>query len=229
MYLYRTFGIPLITKKEGEKSMERGAILAAYSEDMAVVLWKDNKPVFLPSNCFAVEPVGNVSRYFAAAKGRKDVPCPKVISEYNPNMGGVDLLNNGEKNYTIQTRVRKWYWAMYSWFLNVSMVQAWRLWRIHKKEENRLARQQEQLDRETKEEEWQNRANELKAKLAREKERTALSEEEWEVVAKRRLTAHKAMLAKEKDEWEVDAKLAEKERKMTEEMPLVDFIQMWCR
>ncbi len=115
----RTNGLPLVTKKECEKNMERGDYLAVYSEDKAIVFWKDNKPVFLASNCFAVEPKGKASRYFGQAKGRKNVPCPKVVMEYNKHMGGVDLMDSSKKNYAIQTRVRKWYWALYNWFLNV--------------------------------------------------------------------------------------------------------------
>lgn len=26
-------------------------------------------------------------------------------------------------------RVKKWYWTIYAWFLNICMVQAWRLYR----------------------------------------------------------------------------------------------------
>ena len=54
--------------------------------------------------------------------------------------GGVDLLDNSEKNYAITTRVKKWYWSIYVWFLNVSMIQAWRLYRAHMAEIYRLAR-----------------------------------------------------------------------------------------
>jgi hypothetical protein len=45
-------------------------------------------------------------------------------------------LDNRVKTYAITTRVRKWYWAIYTWFLGVSMVQAWRLFRLHKREES---------------------------------------------------------------------------------------------
>ncbi len=71
--------------------------MVVYSEDKCVNLWKDNKPVFLASNCFAVEPQGTASRFFGKDKGRKNVSCPKIIMEYNRHMGGVDLLDSGEK------------------------------------------------------------------------------------------------------------------------------------
>jgi hypothetical protein len=109
--------------------MERGEHCVVYSGESCVVQWKDNKAVYLASNCFSVKPMGVVNRYHGVEKGYKQVPCPRLIFEYNKHMGGVDLLDSGEKNYAITTRVRKWYWAIYTWFLNVSMVQAWRLFR----------------------------------------------------------------------------------------------------
>ena len=74
------------------------------------------------------------------------IPQPHLNLSYNSNMGGVDLLDNGEKNYAITTRIRKWYWSVYSWFLNISMVQSWRLYREHMKERSRLLQLQQEED-----------------------------------------------------------------------------------
>jgi hypothetical protein len=54
-----------------------------------------------------------------------------MILKYNKRMGGVDLMDKGEKCYAITTRVKKWYWPICTWYLNISMVQAWRLYRAH--------------------------------------------------------------------------------------------------
>ena len=83
--------------------------------------------------------MGTCQRYSKAEKKYIQVPQPSVNKEYNRNMGSVDLLDSSEKNYAITTRVRKWYWAIYTWFLNVCMVQAWRLYRAHMAERHRLA------------------------------------------------------------------------------------------
>jgi hypothetical protein len=48
--------LPLVTKKECKKNMERGEHMAAYSEGKAIVQWKNNKLVFMAGNCFALEP-----------------------------------------------------------------------------------------------------------------------------------------------------------------------------
>ena len=44
-------------------------------------------------------------------------------------MGGVDLLDNLISSYAIRSRNRKWYWSVYNWFLNATMVQAWRFYK----------------------------------------------------------------------------------------------------
>ena len=44
-------------------------------------------------------------------------------------MGGVDLLDNLIFCYSIRSRNRTWYWGVYNWFLNASMVHAWRFYR----------------------------------------------------------------------------------------------------
>ena len=68
-------------------------------------------------------------RYSRDAKKKLDVSQPHLLKVYNNNMGGVDLLDNLSSCYSIRSRNRKWYWGVYNWFLNVSMVQAWRLYR----------------------------------------------------------------------------------------------------
>jgi len=140
--LNRLHGIPLPTKKESSK-LKRGEHRSVNSMDSTVVLWLDNKPVYMASNVDQEEPVGMCQRYNRKERRYVGVPQPAINSEYNKAMGGVDLLDNSIKNYAISTRVRKWYWAIYTWFLNVCMVQAWRLFRAFHKEKSKLQQQKE--------------------------------------------------------------------------------------
>ena len=148
----RCHGMPLPSKKEFEKKAARGDHNVAYSREICVVQWKDSKAVYLASNCFSPEPLGAVSRYHKSEKVYKNVPIPRLVLLYNTHMGGVDLLDNGAKTYAITTRVKKWYWAIYTWFLCVSMVQAWRLYRLHKREQFMLDRDKENTEQEAWEE-----------------------------------------------------------------------------
>lgn len=92
--------------------------------------------VFIPGIC---------TRYGGTEKGYIEVPCPSNVLSYNDSMGGVDLVNQGHKCYRIHTRVKKWYWALYTWFLNAQMVQAWHLYKatVKKRHQETLVQEQE--------------------------------------------------------------------------------------
>ena len=46
--------IPLPNKREVEREWDRGDIAEVFHEDMTVAVWKDNKPVYMASNCTTV-------------------------------------------------------------------------------------------------------------------------------------------------------------------------------
>ncbi len=64
-------------------------------------------------------------------KGPQLYALPQALYECSIQQvhGGVDLVDNSAKNCAITTRVKKWYWCLYTWFVNIYMVQAWRLYR----------------------------------------------------------------------------------------------------
>ena len=125
----RVVGVPLPNKKEAAKNMARGDMETIYSDNICCTVWRDSQPVVIVSNFTGPDPVGTCKRFAGAGKGYANIPCPKMIQDYNGSMGGVDLLNQTVKNYAITPRQRKWYWPIWTWFLNVQMVQAWRLYR----------------------------------------------------------------------------------------------------
>jgi hypothetical protein len=45
-----------------------------------------------------------------------------------------DMVDNATtKKYAITGHIKKWYWFIYSWFLNICMVQAWHLYMVNMK------------------------------------------------------------------------------------------------
>lgn len=139
MRMNRLAGIPLPSKNQAMKELKRGEAKAVYTADMMVCVWKDNKPVYMASNVDELEPMGTCQRYSREQRKYMSVSQPSINKAYNASMGGVDLLDNSEKNYVIATRVKKWYWNLYPWFLNISMVQAWRLYRAHMAHRHKMA------------------------------------------------------------------------------------------
>lgn len=142
----RIVGVPIPNKQEANKSMQRGAMKTVYKDNSCVTVWKDSQPVFITSNYAGPEPAGTCQRYGGQEKGYVAVPCPKMVLDYNSIMGGVDLLNQNVKNYRITARLKKWYWSLWTWFLNVQMVQAWRLYQHTMKRRHQQLREKEEED-----------------------------------------------------------------------------------
>ena len=85
--------------------------------------------VTIGTNFSKVTPVDKVSRW-VKGKGKVSVDQPKVISEYNKGMGGVDLLDMLLGSYRPNLRSKKWWWPLFANALNIAVVAAFK---IHQK------------------------------------------------------------------------------------------------
>jgi len=74
------------------------------SQDLMILAWKDNQTVYMASNCDGLTPMQECQRYSQKDKKYVTVPQPLTVRRYNASMGGVDVLDNGVKNYAIHTR-----------------------------------------------------------------------------------------------------------------------------
>ena len=139
----RIIGVPVPAKKEAVKVMVRGDLKTVYDDLNCLTVWRDSQPVYMASNFSGPDTVGTCQRFGGSGKGYISVPCPNNVLDYNRTMGGVDLLNQSHKVYRISVRLKKWYWSLYTWFLSVQMVQAWRLFRATMKSRHALALEQQ--------------------------------------------------------------------------------------
>lgn len=96
---------------------------------VALVRWKDSCAVTLASNCNRVYPIVKAKRWSNAEKARIEIDQPFLISQYNKFMGGVDRLDQNIAQYRIGIRIRKWYWPIVAYLFQVSMQNAWLLYR----------------------------------------------------------------------------------------------------
>ena len=129
-------GCPLPSEKEMKKT-GRGTYMEKVWRDKGVVLscvsWYDNKQVNLLSS-FAgskklTSPVGEVRRYFKSERQFKMAACPKLVKFYNMHMGGVVRLDSILGYYRIRIRSKKWYHRIFFHLLDLSIVNAWLLWK----------------------------------------------------------------------------------------------------
>ncbi|XP_030257616.1 piggyBac transposable element-derived protein 3-like [Sparus aurata] len=96
---------------------------------LAVVKWADSKTVTLVSSCASVNPVGQVRRYSKEEKKKISVPCPKIVSEYNTHMGGVDLADTMIALYRTPAKSHRWYLAIFWQMVDIAVNNAWLLHR----------------------------------------------------------------------------------------------------
>ena len=142
----RITAIPIESKKKLEKSLERGASQQMFTDDISLVAWKDNRVVYLASNCHAGDTSGTVRRWSRDQKEILQVPQPKSVGNYNTYMGGVDLLDQQTAVYASNIRKKKWWWAIWTWSLHVMTVNAWRLFNIVQERNNARPRRMSLLE-----------------------------------------------------------------------------------
>ncbi|XP_049948076.1 piggyBac transposable element-derived protein 3-like [Schistocerca serialis cubense] len=108
---------------------ERGYFESSLCKDDGVIVtkWVDNSVFTLASTCEGVEPVSFVKRYSAKEKKTVQVQGPQIITAYNKHMGGVDRMDENIAMCRINIRNKKWYWALHSWLIDVSVHNAWQL------------------------------------------------------------------------------------------------------
>lgn len=109
------------------KKESRGTTDYRFSSNGNIMLvrWKDNNVVTIGTNYDSNE-VGTCSR-FVKGEGSVQVSQPKVAQHYNKFMGGVDKMDQLVAVYRSRFRQRKWWWPIFLYLVDVSVVNAWLL------------------------------------------------------------------------------------------------------
>jgi len=133
----------IASELENSKSLqkkERGAYDCRFDKknEVLVVKWNDNSVVTLATNFQAVEPVLTAKRFSRAERKVVSVTQPNVVAAYNANMGGVDLLDSFVAKYRIAVKGKKWWWPLFTNYVDVALCNAWRLHRLVHGNEVRL-------------------------------------------------------------------------------------------
>ena len=86
--------VPIVKKKELEKTVGRGTFQTMFNKYQVLIAWKDNKAVYMGSNKYGVDPVSTCSHFNRVERKTVQVHVPAVVQRYNSGRGGVDLLKN---------------------------------------------------------------------------------------------------------------------------------------
>lgn len=104
--------------------------------DVSSVIWKDNRCVHFLSTFTGKEPELTVRRYERKTKTHVQINCPEVVKFYNEHMGGVDLMDSHLGRFAITLKCRKWYFRLYYHLMDLSMINAWVLYKTIMKLKN---------------------------------------------------------------------------------------------
>jgi len=96
---------------------------------LSAVRWFDNRPISFLSAFVGVQPVSEIKRYNRVRNEEQQVPCPKVVQVCNQHMAGVDLLESLIGAHRTKIRSQKWYHRVFFHLVDLSVVNAWLLYR----------------------------------------------------------------------------------------------------
>lgn len=114
---------------ENEKTMSRGEFQFRCSEEGLVsMFWKDRKGIYFLSNYHDVTDVMSVGRRNKDGS-REEITCPKLVKDYNENMGFVDKADMLKALYEVNRKSRKWWHRIFWYILDVTVVNAFIIYR----------------------------------------------------------------------------------------------------
>jgi len=116
-----------VMKKEPSGSYD---VALDRKSDICLVRWHDSKVVTVASTYVEVKPLQKAKRYSSQEKKRIEVDQPKIVHTYNYGMGGVDCLDQNLSCYMIQYKSKKWYWPIFRFCLDMSVQNAFQLYRL---------------------------------------------------------------------------------------------------
>jgi len=99
-----------------DKKLEKGEIIARHSGPVTVLKWPDKRNVTMVSTYH------NADTHRVSNKG-KETQTPLCVTDYNHNMGGVDLKNQLLHMYMVKRKkMTKWYLKLFKRLLNSTVL-----------------------------------------------------------------------------------------------------------
>lgn len=117
------------------KKLPRGSHYVLQNDGLTLIQWHDNSQVTVATNLDTNDTLskGTCNRWSKKEGKLIAVPQPTLIQLYNKGMGGVDLFDKMRSLYRTRIRSKKWYWPLYRFCLDGSIVNLWLIYRQHNK------------------------------------------------------------------------------------------------
>lgn len=112
-----------------DKQLKRGACDWRVSLDGLVCLkWMDNRPVYFLSNYLDPSKMETVNRKQKDGNIQQ-IACPELVKKYNDEMGHVDKMDMLKSLYEVDRKSKKWWHRIFFYFLDLSVVNAFILFK----------------------------------------------------------------------------------------------------
>ena len=88
----------------------------ATGNELTIVGWKDNKSVYVASNCRSNESMSTLQGWNKDTQAKIAAPQPFFTDQYNKGTVGVDKANQNIATDHIAIKTKKlWWWAFFVW------------------------------------------------------------------------------------------------------------------
>ncbi|CAH1983325.1 unnamed protein product [Acanthoscelides obtectus] len=107
---------------KADKELKRGDTNWKISDTgLSIFKWKDKRCVHLLSN-YHDPRIFSIVRRKSRNGQIEDVNCPRILLDYNMNMGFVDKLDQLKSNFGLDRRSHKWWHRIFFHFIDICVV-----------------------------------------------------------------------------------------------------------
>ncbi|CAK6983471.1 piggyBac transposable element-derived protein 2-like [Scomber scombrus] len=118
----------LKSEKQLKKEARGACSVVSTSGNITVTGWLDSSVIHMASTCAGQSPEDVAKRWQKKDKIMISIQRPFSVGLYNQHMGWVDLVDQFVAMYPHRRRNKRWYIRVFFHFLDVTIVNAWRLY-----------------------------------------------------------------------------------------------------
>jgi Transposase IS4 len=129
-------GMPSISDVD-INALGRGERIHKQKDDLTVDVWKDRRPLRVLYNHVSPLKTASLDRW-DENRHRIAISCPQAVYDYFYHARSVDVINQLHYSYLVGRKSKKWWSRLVWWLIDMSIVNAFILWKIGKDDVNQL-------------------------------------------------------------------------------------------
>jgi hypothetical protein len=118
-------------------ALGRGERIHKQKDDLTVDVWKDRRRLRVLCNHVSPLKTASLDRW-DENRHRIAISCPQAVHDYFYHARSVDVINQLHYSYLVGRKSKKWWSRLVWWLIDMSIVNAFILWKIGKDGVNQL-------------------------------------------------------------------------------------------